>query len=70
MAQLTATQKPIDRPFTLDDSRCLLKVWIRRHKTRKDLKELWINDPDRLLVDLGLHPFAVEKECRKWFWQA
>lgn len=45
------------------------KLWLRRYRTRKQLKALLQDDPERLLRDLGLHATAVQTECKKWFWQ-
>jgi len=44
-------------------------VWADRYHTRRQLQELWQQDPNRLCNDLGLNPGAVNAECRKWFWQ-
>jgi uncharacterized protein YjiS (DUF1127 family) len=46
------------------------KVWSDRHQTRRQLRELLLQDPDRLVSDLGLGMAAAEAESRKWFWQA
>ena len=45
------------------------KLWIMRYRTRKQLKALLSNDPQRVIQDLGLHRFTVQQECKKWFWQ-
>lgn len=46
------------------------KTWVMRHRTRKQLENLLRTDPEFLKRDLGLHHIAVQRECRKWFWQA
>ena len=45
------------------------KLWFIRHRTRKQLKALLRNDPQRVIQDLGLHSIEVQRECKKWFWQ-
>ena len=45
-------------------------LWVRRYKTRRQLKAVSRNDPERLLRDLGLRATAVRAEYEKWFWQA
>lgn len=47
-----------------------LNLWMRRYRTRRQLKAVLHSDPERLLKDLGLHAAAVKAECKKWFWQA
>lgn len=46
-----------------------LALWLRRHRTRCQLRALHQQDPQRLFQDLGLEPDAVERELRKRFWQ-
>lgn len=46
------------------------KIWVMRYRTRKQLEKLLRTDPDLLIRDLGLHHIAVQRECKKWFWQA
>lgn len=45
------------------------KLWLQRHRTRKQLHALSLSDPDRLLKDLALHPHTVRLECAKPFWR-
>ena len=45
------------------------KLWIMRHRTRRQLRSLLRNDPQRVIQDLGLHSIDVQRECDKWFWQ-
>lgn len=45
------------------------KQWFMRHRTRKQLKALLRNDPQRVIQDLGLNGIEVQRECKKWFWQ-
>ena len=42
-----------------------LKLWNRRYRTRKQLKEL----SPHLLRDIGLSPFDAEVEAQKPFWK-
>ena len=42
-----------------------LRLWHRRHRTRRQLRRL----DDQRLSDLGLAADARITECRKWFWQ-
>lgn len=44
------------------------KLWLQRHRTRQQLKELMENDPARLLGDMGIDFEAARVECGKWFW--
>jgi len=46
------------------------KLCLLRYRTRQQLKALSINDPERVMQDLGLDRNAVREECKKWFWQA
>lgn len=46
------------------------KLWLQRHRTRKQLEELLENDPERLLQDMGIDFEAARVECGKWFWEA
>lgn len=55
---------------TQSDNSWPLNLWMRRYRTRRQLKALSHSDPERLLKDLGLHATAVKAECKKWFWQA
>ena len=54
----------------LSPNASVLKLWLRRYRTRKQLHALSQQDPERLLRDLGLHATAVRSEYKKWFWQA
>ncbi len=45
------------------------KLWLQRHRTRLQLKELLHNDPELLLRDLGIHADTARAEYQKWFWQ-
>lgn len=45
------------------------KIWLRRYTTRKQLKALSHDDPERLQRDLGLQATAAKEEYSKWFWQ-
>lgn len=47
-----------------------LSIWSDRYQTRRHLRELLQQDPDRLISDLGLSMAAAAAESRKWFWQA
>lgn len=44
------------------------KLWLQRHRTRKQLKALLEDDPERLLRDVGIDLEAARVECCKWFW--
>lgn len=46
-----------------------LRIWSDRHHTRRHLRELLLQDPERLISDLGLSIGAAVAESRKWFWQ-
>ena len=42
------------------------RIWFRRSKTRRRLREL----DARALDDIGLTERQRQCECAKWFWQA
>ena len=44
----------------------LLRVWVMRWKTRRDLAEL----DHRMLTDIGLDPVRAAMEAEKPFWRA
>ena len=69
MPQAEALSKPFDLALAEANNTERRKIWMRRYRTRKQLKALLRDDPERLLRDLGLHATAAEAECRKWFWQ-
>ena len=69
MPHAEALSKPFDLPSAEANNKERGKLWLRRHRTRKQLKALLQDDPQRLLRDLGLHATAVQAECKKWFWQ-
>ena len=69
MTQLTLTQivcpecpTPARHPTTF---MAWLKLFARRHKTRRELASL----PDYLIRDLGLTPHEVRQEVVKPFWR-
>lgn len=47
-------------------SRALVRLWLRRARTRRALAEL----DDRLLRDVGLDPMTAREEARLPFWRA
>ena len=71
----TSPMKPVilevqPEPVTGTSARTVLTLWWRRHRTRRELRQLVALDPARLHGDLGLTEHALDRECRKWFWQA
>lgn len=42
-----------------------LKLWHRRYRTRRHLRDL----PDYLLRDIGIDDAKRVRECARWFWQ-
>jgi uncharacterized protein YjiS (DUF1127 family) len=46
--------------------RALIVLWVRRHRTRRHLREL----ENHRLADIGLSPDERRRECAKWFWHA
>ena len=44
-------------------------LWAQRFKTRKQLRQLYLTDPDRLHDDLGLSSDEVMAEIEKPFWR-
>ena len=44
-------------------------LWAQRFKTRKQLRQLYLTDPDRLHDDLGLSSDEIMAEIEKPFWR-
>lgn len=42
-----------------------LGIWLRRHRTRLQLRALDAHD----LQDIGLSESQRDRECARWFWQ-
>jgi uncharacterized protein YjiS (DUF1127 family) len=46
-------------------ARTVLALWLRRRRTRRQLRDL----DTRLLNDIGIDAQARARECAKWLWQ-
>ncbi len=47
----------------------LWKTWLRRYRTRRQLRNLLLLDPERLARDLGISVDCARAECKKPFWR-
>ena len=63
---LTLSARPNGRTGTDGSIVDLLRVWVERSRTRRDLARL----DARLLLDIGIDPADAAKESRKPFWVA
>ncbi len=46
----------------------ILKIWLRRHRYRRELRRLLILGP-HLVEDIGLMPVHARREAAKPFWR-
>lgn len=55
-------------PAHAQQANSLLRLWVRRYRTRKQLHELMLSNSALMHHDLGLSTAAALEEIKKPFW--